>query len=72
MVDHYFSLGSHLNAHDVKAVRKTVAGLVKLIYPDGQVTKEEMLDVSADIMERVDPIFYGDPLTAAMKALGVN
>jgi len=23
-------------------------------------------------MERVDPIFYGDPLTVAMKALGMN
>jgi ATP-dependent Lon protease len=27
--------------------------------------------VSADIMEHVDPVFYGDPKTAAMKALGV-
>lgn len=28
------------------------------------------IDVSADIMECVDPIFYGDPRTAAMKVLG--
>ena len=34
--------------------------------------KRHFLEVSADIMERVDPIFYGDPLTAAMKALGMN
>ena len=34
--------------------------------------KRHFLDVSADIVERVDPIFYGDPLTAAMKALGMN
>ena len=34
--------------------------------------KRHFLEVSADIMERVDPIFYGDPLTAAMKALGTN
>ena len=34
--------------------------------------KRHFLDVSADIIERVDPIFYGDPITAAMKALGVN
>jgi ATP-dependent Lon protease len=34
--------------------------------------KRNFLDVSADIMERVDPIFYGDPLTAAVKALGMN
>lgn len=45
MVDRYFSLGSHLNARDVKAVRKTVAGLVKLIHPDGQVSKEEMIEL---------------------------
>jgi len=30
------------------------------------------LDVSADIIERVDPVFYGDLLTAALKALGIN
>ena len=34
--------------------------------------KHHFLEVSSDIMERVDPIFYGDPLTAAMKALGLN
>ncbi len=45
MVDHYFSLGSHLNARDVKAVRKTVAGLVKLIHPSGEVTKEDMTEI---------------------------
>lgn len=34
--------------------------------------KRNFLDVSSDIMERVDPIFYGDPFTAAMKALGMH
>ncbi|MCP6623442.1 ATP-dependent Lon protease, partial [Klebsiella pneumoniae] len=29
--DRYFSFGAHLNARDVKAVRKTVSGLVKLL-----------------------------------------
>jgi ATP-dependent Lon protease len=42
MIDHHFSLGSHLNARDVKAVRKSVSGLVKLIYPHGAVLKEEL------------------------------
>src|SRR5262249_15126690 len=37
-----FALGSQLNARDVKAVRKTVAGLAKLIHPHGEVTKEEL------------------------------
>jgi len=32
--------------------------------------KRTFLDVSADIVEHVDPIFYGDPRTAAMKVLG--
>lgn len=32
--------------------------------------KRNFLDVSADIMEKVDPIFYGDPKTAAVKVLG--
>ena len=45
MVDHYFSFGSHLNARDVKAVRKTVSGLIKLIYPHGEITKEEMAEL---------------------------
>ena len=33
--------------------------------------KRNFLDVSADIMEHVDPIFFGDPKTAAMKVLGL-
>ncbi|MEZ4405250.1 MAG: hypothetical protein R3A52_01985 [Polyangiales bacterium] len=31
---------------------------------------ERYAPVSADIMEHVDPIFFGDPKTAAMKVLG--
>src|SRR6266581_1377353 len=45
MIDRYFSMGSHLNARDVKAVRKTVSGLVKLIYPDGEVSREDMAEL---------------------------
>jgi ATP-dependent Lon protease len=41
-IDRHFSLGSHLNARDVKAVRKTVSGLVKLVYPHGEFTKDEL------------------------------
>jgi len=33
--------------------------------------KRNFLDVPADIVEQVDPIFYGDPKTAAMKVLGL-
>lgn len=34
--------------------------------------KRNFFDVSADVLERIDPIFYGDPFTAAIKALGLN
>jgi ATP-dependent Lon protease len=34
--------------------------------------KRNFLDVSAEIMEHVDPVFYGDPRTATMKALGAG
>ena len=34
--------------------------------------KRNFLDVDADIMEHVDPVFYGEPRAAALKALGVN
>ncbi len=44
-IDRYFSLGSHLNARDVKAVRKTVSGLVKLIYPNGEMTRDELQEL---------------------------
>jgi ATP-dependent Lon protease len=45
IVDRYFSFGSHLNARDVKAVRRTVSGLIKLIYPHGEITREEMAEL---------------------------
>ncbi len=45
MIDRDFSLGSHLNARDVKAVRKTVSGLIKLLHPDGNLTKEGMSEL---------------------------
>ena len=42
LIDRYFDLGSHLNQRDVRATRKTVSGLVKLLHPDGNVTREEL------------------------------
>ena len=33
--------------------------------------KRSFLEVDSDVIEHVDPIFYGDPKTAALKALGV-
>jgi ATP-dependent Lon protease len=42
VIDQHFSLGSHLNQRDVRAVRKTVSGLVKLLHPAGDFTKSEI------------------------------
>ena len=51
IIDRYFSLGSHLNARDVKAVRKTVSGLIKLLYPHGDVSKEELAELVGIALE---------------------
>src|SRR5579872_3539193 len=45
LMDRNFWLGAHLKSRDVKAVRKTVSGLVKLVYPNGELTKEELSDL---------------------------
>lgn len=42
VIDRHFSLGSHLNTRDAKAVRRTVSGLVKLLHPAGDPTREEL------------------------------
>ena len=42
VIDRYFSLGTDLNTRDAKAVRRTVSGLVKLIHPAGDPSKEEL------------------------------
>src|SRR5690625_995620 len=43
--DPYFTLGSHLNQRDTIAVRKTVSGMIKLIYPHGDYTKEDVEEI---------------------------
>ncbi|MGH7746409.1 MAG: BREX system Lon protease-like protein BrxL, partial [Candidatus Dormibacteria bacterium] len=45
IIDRHFSMGSHLNARDRKAVRKTVSGLMKVLFPHGEVTKEDLAEV---------------------------
>jgi len=39
-IDRYFKLGNNLNQRDVVGVRKTVSGLLKLLYPHGEFDKE--------------------------------
>ncbi len=45
VIDRHFSLGAHLNARDRKAVRKTVSGLMKVLYPHGEVTQQELAEI---------------------------
>ena len=47
-LDRYFSLGRDLNQRDTIAVRKTVSALIKLVYPDGIFTKEEVEEILID------------------------
>ena len=44
-LDKYFKLGNNLNQRDVIAVRKTVSGLIKLLYPNGEYTKAELKEI---------------------------
>ena len=44
-LDKYFKLGNNLNQRDVIAVRKTVSGLVKLIYPNGEFTRDDIEEI---------------------------
>ena len=55
-IDHYFRLGKNLNQRDTIAVRKMVDGYLKLIYPNGEFTKEELeevLKLSLEMRRRV-------------------
>lgn len=42
LAEKHCKFGPHLGGRDQKAVRKIVSGLIKLLHPDGQPTKEEM------------------------------
>jgi ATP-dependent Lon protease len=45
VIDRHFSMGAHLNARDRKAVRKTVSGLMKILFPNGEVTQDELAEI---------------------------
>lgn len=44
-LDQYFHLGKNLNQRDTIAVRRMVGGFVKLLYPDGKYTKEQLEEI---------------------------
>ncbi|WP_407506447.1 protease Lon-related BREX system protein BrxL [Acinetobacter baumannii] len=55
-MEKYFKLGNNLNQRDVIAVRKTVSGLMKLLYPHGQFNKEDVrqcLEYALQVRRRV-------------------
>jgi ATP-dependent Lon protease len=51
VAERYFRFGSHLTGRDQKAVRKTVSGLIKLLHPDGEVSKVEVEEYVTFAME---------------------
>lgn len=54
--DRYFRLGKNLNQRDTIAVRKMIDGYLKLIYPDGNFSKEELeeiVKISLEMRRRV-------------------
>ena len=54
--DKYFRLGTNLNQRDVIAVRKIISGFTKLLYPNGEFTKDdikEILNFALEMRRRV-------------------
>ncbi len=49
--ERFFRFGQQLGGRDQKAVRKTVSGLIKVLHPDGEVSREEMAEYLAYAME---------------------
>jgi ATP-dependent Lon protease len=50
-VERDFAFGSHLNARDEKAVKKTVSGLLKILHPHGEWTRGELREYLELAME---------------------
>ena len=50
-IDHHFSLGAHLNARDRKAVRRTVSGMLKILHPHGEVSREDLEEILSMALE---------------------
>jgi ATP-dependent Lon protease len=55
-IDKYFKLGNNLNQRDVIGVRRTTSGLMKLLFPHGEYTKEDVrtcLTYALEVRRRV-------------------
>lgn len=79
--ERYFAFGPHLGHRDRKAVMRTVSGLIKLIHPDGEASKEELAEYLTFALEmrrrvkeqlkRINPTeFANTDLTFIDKATG--
>lgn len=49
--DRYFRFGSNLNQRDTIAVRKMVSGFTKLLYPDGEFSRNDMEEILTYALE---------------------
>jgi ATP-dependent Lon protease len=55
-VEQHFRFGSHVEGRDATGIKKTVSGMLKLLHPDGQFTKDELreyLEVGMEGRRRV-------------------
>ena len=55
-IDKFFKLGNNLNQRDVIGVRRTTSGLLKLLYPHGEYSKEDVrvcLTYALEVRRRV-------------------
>jgi len=66
-IDPHFKIGNNLNQRDVIAARKTVSGLLKLLYPHGEFEKDAVQRCFAYALET-----RRRQVDAAYKALGVE
>jgi ATP-dependent Lon protease len=56
LYDRFFHLGSHVEERDRKAIARTTSGLIKLLHPDGNCTKqevEEYLSLAIELRRRI-------------------
>ena len=56
ILEKHFRLGSHVEGRDAIAAKKTVSGLLKLLHPDGEYTREELreyLELALESRRRV-------------------
>jgi ATP-dependent Lon protease len=51
VAERHVEFGPHVGGRDAKAVRKTVSGLIKLIHPNGQASREEVVEYVELAME---------------------